>query len=250
MKRKYLLLTVSILTGVLIVLLASLLIILLRDNPAPATSSTTEQKLKSLTFYERLGLDNPPTIYGIGTNLNAYNPSIDRAGDVSFSLSYEDKTYKPVPFEEFGRTFERGGGLNTHPEFLLPVGTKIHSVSEGVVEDISKLYSNDYSVLVKISPESKWTINYEHVINPSVKKGERVYVDQVLAEVSPLGWPNKKFGKWALMKFSATSSEDDPRYVACPYDLLDESVKSTYEAQLLQLVKDWEKFKKDTTVYD
>ncbi|MBU0530850.1 MAG: hypothetical protein KKC05_04205, partial [Nanoarchaeota archaeon] len=86
----------------------------------------------------------PPTIYGIGINLEPYNPETGFAGDVSFDgLTYENRL-----FIEFGASMN-DGGLNVHPMFVIPRGTKIRAVSSGIVSVYKLHLDDDYDVHVK-----------------------------------------------------------------------------------------------------
>ncbi|MBR9677517.1 M23 family metallopeptidase [Candidatus Woesearchaeota archaeon] len=181
------------------------------------------------TFEEEL--QTPPTIYSIGINVDDV---------VMHDFHWTDKI-----FHEYGDSYEVGG-ISPHPEFYLPVGSKVYAVSNGVVESVPKLYSDDYSVLIN---HGSWTINYEHVLNPQVSKGDTVVVGDVIGEVSPLTAPDEGFGKWGLMIFKSSALAEDILSV-CPYALLDESVKDVELQKIQKIVSDYETFMNDESIHD
>jgi len=121
---------------------------------------------------------NPPTIYGIGINLSSFDPETNMAGDIYF---YEDLN---KVFIEYG---QNEGGLNVHPEFYAPLGTKIYSVSEGTVVAITEIeYTNDYNIGISRGDGDLWGLNYEHITNPYVEVGDQVQVGALAGMLLPV----------------------------------------------------------------
>lgn len=179
--------------------------------------------------------NEPPTLYNIGINLDRWNKETNMGGDVLFKkYKYDDKL-----FIEYGGEL---GGKNVHPEFYLPVGSKVFSSTNGIIGAISYIEpTNDYAVLITRGEGDKFTVNYEHVVNVIVKEGDEIKAGDLIGEVSPR---HEGFGITAIMIFR---HEDHMTY--CPYDLLHESVKETYENKIMQHVKDWEEFTGEN-IYD
>jgi len=74
---------------------------------------------------------------------------------------------------------------NPQPTFILPLGTKVRSLVDGVVVAIPTVWSGDFSVMVGTGDEkSPWRYETEHVINVVVKVGDKVKAGQIIAEVS------------------------------------------------------------------
>lgn len=186
--------------------------------------------------------DALPSIYNLGINVEPYNPATGKAGDIAFKDL--GASYESIVFQHFGYTMKPNERnpipkLNVHPEYFMPQGSKIFAVSDGVVRETPVLYSSDYSILVTPDDAPEWTLNYEHVTKPTVKKGDRVKAGQIIAEVSTNQMNGNGFGKWALMIFKSTS---DGILAICPYTLFHESVKTEMQGKLTRLVKDWESF--------
>src|SRR3990167_2893241 len=74
---------------------------------------------------------------------------------------------------------------NPQPTFILPLGTPVRSLVDGVVVDIPTVWSGDFSVMVGTGDEKNpWRYETEHVKNVVVKVGDKVSAGQVIAEVS------------------------------------------------------------------
>lgn len=93
-----------------------------------------------------------------------------------------------LPLDDFGRMFpittaRPTSQPNPQPTFYAPYGTPVLAVVSGVVTTIPTLYSNDFSVMIS-SGGSGGVWEHEHVINVSVRVGDRVTAGQQIAEVS------------------------------------------------------------------
>lgn len=139
---------------------------------------------------------------------------------------------------------------NPQPTFILPLGTPVRSLVDGVVANISVVWSGDYSIHVTKSGKlERWVYETEHVINPKVKVGDRVTAGQIIAEVSD-------FDKSAPPGFGAVEigilhggGEGPPEHV-CPFAYLDDSIKEETFKKMNDLFKSWEDYIGDKTLYD
>lgn len=241
MKKKIIIIT-SIILGVLVLLAAGVFVFAKYAN-----QNQEFKKSINKAFGPKVD-ESLPVLKNIGINLKPYDPATGMAGDVKFE-KIKSQYWQEIMFEHYGYKWKPNEnnpnpGLNNHPEYFLPAGTKIFAVSDGIVQDVKKIYSDDYSVLVTKQENSQWIINYEHVWNPVVKKGQVVKTGDPIAEVSTLQTKystGEAYGLWALAIFKgARDGEKIQNY--CPYLLFDPSVKSEMQAKLAQLVTDWEKF--------
>jgi hypothetical protein len=195
--------------------------------------------------------DSPPLLLkGIGINLANYDPTTGKAGDLVFT---KEKLQFGVLFTEYGFfipgsvTANSQDKKNPQPTFLVPLGTKVHSLVDGVVVDIPKLYSNDYSIMVASDTKSQWHYETEHIINPLVKVGDKVTSGQVIAEVSP---HNKDANAgYGLVEIGILKGGNPPQHV-CPFAYLDPSIKDEVGNKLLAFYKSWEEYKGDTKLHD
>lgn len=139
---------------------------------------------------------------------------------------------------------------NPQPTFILPLGTPVRSLVDGVVADMPTLWSGDLSIQVTKSGKlERWVYEVEHVINPKVKVGDLVSAGQVIAEVS-------NFDKGAPEGFGAVEigilhggGEGPPEHV-CPFAYLDDSIKMETYAKMKNLFKSWEEYTGDQSLYD
>lgn len=186
--------------------------------------------------------DIPPVTYNLGINFD----------DFAFTNS-DLSHYNNKVFLENGDvlTGPDGKEMLPHPMYVLPPGTEILSVVNGVVADIKyQKMHDDYSLV--IHPEnSSWTIDHDHVTNIKVEKGDQVTAGQVIAEspkaVGMLGQYNLGFTEIMIVNLS-DSRGNNP--TACLYNLLDDSVKQKMHAKIYKFVADWEEFKGDESIYN
>lgn len=192
----------------------------------------------------------PLLLKGIGINLDDYDPATGKAGDLVFTKS---RLQFSVLFTEFGFIIKADQSAtgkdkpNPQPTFLLPMGTKVHALVDGVVMDVPKLYSGDYSIMVAPDTNSQWRYETEHVTNPLVKIGDRVKAGQVIAEVSP---HNKEASSgYGMVEIGILKGGNPPKHL-CPFAYLDPSVKNDVAKKLLGLYKAWEEYKGDTSLHN
>lgn len=195
--------------------------------------------------------DTPPLkLKSIGITLGKYDPKTGKAGDIVFTNKNLEQSNGLI-FYDYGMVAEANSAaerrLNPQPTFILPLGTKVHSLVDGVVVNIPKLYSNDYSIQVGSSKDSQWLYETEHVINPLVKVGDAVKAGQVIAEVSP--HDSQYHPGFGLYEIGILHAGNPPTHV-CPFDYLDESIKSSVLANLTDFYKSWESYRNDQTLYD
>lgn len=181
----------------------------------------------------------------------AYNLGVD-FNDFYFS-EYDLEHYNNKVFLESGDTVSGPGGRSIlpHPTYILQPGTEILSITDGKVEDISyQKDHDDYSLLVSPS-NSSWKIDYDHVTNIRVSKGDSVVSGQVLAEspraTGSLGEYN--LGFMEIMVFQDSGPHGNNPTV-CFFNFLDDSVKTELHAKIYEFVSEWEEFKGDSDIYN
>ena len=123
---------------------------------------------------------------------------------------------------------------------MVPLGTKVRSLVDGVVFAIPTLWSGDYSIQVTADGQmQKWIYETEHVINPIVKVGDRVTAGQVIAEVGSFsGNDPKGFG---AVEIGILAGGNPPHHV-CPFAYLDESIKQDTFDKLNAHFKSWQEY--------
>lgn len=183
----------------------------------------------------------------LGVNFGAFDPSTGMAGDFKFT---KDTLQFNRIFFEYGFVVPANSvgpeKQNPQPTYIVPLGTKVHALVDGEVYDVPKLYSNDYSVMVK-GEGSDLIFETEHVMNVLVKKGDKVKAGQVIAEVSD--YDAKNYGGLGLVEIGILKGGNPPSHV-CPFDYLDDSIKEKSLKQISDLVDDWEEYMGDSKIYN
>ena len=156
------------------------------------------------------------------------------------SLGYDFSTgVVPILITDYGTLAHvdiKRPEYNLQPTFVLPAGTKVTAIIDGVVCMIPKLYSGDYSVMMAPScEEKKYMWEMEHVINVTVEVGDRVMAGQPVAEVSnysyeygdpqglDLSRPDRKYG-FDLVEIGLLEGGNAPVH-HCPWLYIDPNYK-------------------------
>lgn len=208
--------------------------------------------ISNITNIESLNLDTPPLkLKSIGVNIDYYDSETGRAGDFIF-------TKKKLQFDRLFMGFgfviplnmssSGQDKSNPQPTYIVPLGTPVRAIVDGVVANIPTLWSGDYSIQITTDGKmQKWIYEMEHIVNPKVKVGDRVSAGQVVGEVSNFnrGAP-EGFG---TVEIGILKGGGSPEHV-CPFAYLDESVKDDIQKKVIGLYKAWEEYKGDETLYD
>lgn len=194
--------------------------------------------------------NEPPLMMkSIGVNLDYFDSKTGKAGDFVFTKA---KLVMDRVFMDYGFFIPASSASpdknNPQPTFLLPMGTKVRSLVDGIVVTVSKLYSGDYSVHVAMDTNSPWRYETEHVINPIVKVGDMVKAGQVVAEVSPHDSEHNNGLGLVEIGILHGSGAGQPEHV-CPFAYLDPSVKDDILKKITAFYKSWEEYRGDQTLY-
>ena len=137
---------------------------------------------------------------------------------------------------------------NPQPTYIVPLGTPVRSLVDGVVAAMPTLWSGDISIQVTVDGKmQKWAYEIEHVINPKVKVGDSVKAGQVIAEVGSFGGGMPEgFG---AVEIGILKGGQIPEHI-CPFAYLDDSIKEETIKKMTELFKSWEEYVGDQTLYD
>jgi biotin carboxyl carrier protein len=187
----------------------------------------------------------------IGINLDYYNSTTNHAGDLVFTKTGIEQGGN-ILFSNFGELSKassaRAGGMpNPQPTFIVPLGTKIRSLVDGVVVRVEKLYSDDYTIQVASSTKSNWIYEIEHVMNQTVKVGDTVKGGQVIAEAST--HDSQYHPGFGIYETGILHAGNPPEHV-CLFNYLDDSIKEDTFAKLRGLFKSWEAYMGNSDLYD
>lgn len=183
-----------------------------------------------------------PLIKHIGINLAPYDPETNTVGDIVFTK--ETLSEYDMPYFDYGFQVEASSAAparkNPQPTFIVPLGTKVHSLVDGIVVNVPKLYSNDYSIHIAQSEESQMIFETEHVINVKVKVGDRVKAGDIIGEVSDYDAHN--YAGLGLYEIGILIPGNPPSHV-CPFLYLDDSIKENINESLQSLYKAWNEYR-------
>lgn len=137
---------------------------------------------------------------------------------------------------------------NPQPTFVLPLGTPVRSIVDGVVANMPTLWSGDISIQVTANGKmEKWIYETEHVTKALVKVGDKVKAGQVIAEVGSFGGGDPPgFG---AVEIGILKGGNPPEHV-CPFAYLDESIKEETFKKMKDLFRSWEEYTGDPTLYE
>ncbi len=232
----------------LVVIFVAIFLWLGRSN----STGSSDTQTSSGTASKKSTSDGPPLkIKHLGINLADFDPATGMSGDLKFTKAKFSSGIQLL-FSDYGYVIKAANSASgqdkasPQPTFIAPLGTKVRSLVDGVVYDVPKLYSGDYSVRVAESNKSQWLYETEHVINVVVKQGDRVKAGQVVGEVSD--YSAHGYDGLGLFEIGLLKGGNPPQHF-CPFSYLDESIKQSTFAQLAKLMKSWEEYRGDTTLY-
>src|SRR3989344_4844968 len=122
--------------------------------------------------------DEPPLkLKGIGVNFEDFKFTKEK-------LQF-DRLFMGFGFVIPGSSSSSGQNKsNPQPTYVVPLGTPVRSLVDGIVAAIPTLWSGDYSIQVTADGKmQKWVYETEHIINPKVAVGDKVTAGQVIGEV-------------------------------------------------------------------
>lgn len=197
--------------------------------------------------------DQPLPLKSIGFNLDYYDPSTNHAGDMVFTHEDHDLSGNfHFIFADFGtqdlRSPNDATKRNVQPTFVLPLGTKVHSLVDGVVVEVKTLYSNDYTIWVARSAGSQYIYETEHVDNPIVKKGDRVQGGQVIGEVST--HDSQYHPGFGIVEIGILRPSGSQAQHICPFHYLDPSIKAAMGKKILSVHQAWMSYVGIPTLYN
>lgn len=246
--------TILVIIGVLILFSATGLILLTKNTKSlKNTNLPYQSETKNFESPKSVQNSNEPPLKlkSIGINLESFDPKTSKAGDFQFT---KQKLQFNRLFMGYGFFIPKSSASpdkkNPQPTFILPLGTPVRSLVDGIVANIATVWSGDYSIQVTQSGQlERWVYETEHVLNPKVKVGDKVKAGQIIAEVS-------NFDKGAPSGFGAVEigilhgGGDGPPEHVCPFAYLDPTVKDDILSKIKAFNKAWADYIGDQTLYD
>lgn len=186
--------------------------------------------------YREINDAEVPLIKSLGVNIGAYDPQTKRAGDLIIEKAYDMN----VPLIDFGLVIPATSvgpeKTNPQPTFVVPPGTEVASLIDGVVVKVEQIYSGDYTIHVAPNKNSWYIYETEHVINPRVSNGDKVTAGQVIAEASNYAAQGNNGN--AVLEIGILLRGNPPAHI-CPFKYLDPSIKDETLANLRGIYEAW-----------
>lgn len=195
-----------------------------------------------------------PKIEHIGVEIDFYNKQTNKAGDFvfdTFTYPRSSELYRTKIFHDFGESALKPDGIvQQAPEltYIVPLGTKVRATTDGIITHITQQPEGDTEFVITKPESPLWIFGYDHVINPTIKKGDRVVVGQILGEAS-------NYDQWlrgdGYGLFEVSVVYTNTGYTGhCPFMYLDESVKQDYLNKIKALYASWEEYTGNSLLYD
>ena len=182
----------------------------------------------------------PFTIENLSVTFGKWDRVTNRAGDFYFTHDFQKI------FNEFGaQVLDYNGNIKELPtmDFLIKLDASVFAISEGEVTRIEyQEGSKDYEFSIQSLNDPLFTVIYDHLVNLKITVGNQVQPGDTLGNPRPL---NAEIGMLEIM-----INNSDTKRSYCPFNFFNEEKLEQYQQKVYQLIKDWEDFKGDTTIYD
>lgn len=145
-------------------------------------------------------------------------------------------TFVPFGFDsgERGQGAIGSGTKNPQPVFYAPIGTSVLAPITGVIIKVTKLYSNDFNIMMATSSNSKNIWEVEHVISVKVKVGDKISAGQAIASVGD--FDERYTPGIGLVELGMMISSNGPPTHYCPFAKIKATVKSKMISDLTAIV--------------
>jgi uncharacterized delta-60 repeat protein len=186
-------------------------------------------------------VDSRPLLENLGIEFGPYDPSTGKAGDFVFANGVSEEADLDKAFLEFGATVSGPDGPKLLPTFEyrgLAPDALVRSMTDGKVVAVQD-QGEDFEVRVSPGDGSTWLLIYDHLIALTVNQGDQVKSGQTLGKPS---------GGTSARRFEIQI--DHGNNFLCPLEVADPKLVGGLEAQISQLQRDWESFRKNTAIYD
>ncbi len=217
-----------------------------KNSPSTSTANKTQKQTS--------GTSDLLYLKSIGWNIDNYDAATNHAGDMVFTHEDHDLSGNfNLIFADFGTQDPRSANdptkRNVQPTFILPLGTKVHSLVDGVVANVEGLYSGDSTIMVTSNGQlTSYIYETEHIINPLVKKGDHVTGGQVIGEVST--HDSQYHPGFGIVEIGILHASGSQAQHICPFHYLDPSVKADIQKKILNIHKAWMDYVGNQSLYD
>lgn len=172
-----------------------------------------------------------------GATFGTHDTSAKTAGDVRMTRDYLNDGFT-IAVYMFGQALEGKVGNpmpNPNIEFAgLDTQITIVSAIDGIVGFVkAQADTDDTAVFLQPSEGSIWTVGYDHIVDVTVKQGDRVRVGQTIGKASP--------HRNGVYRYELQINKDVNGVTTfhCPVELLASNVRETTRTGMEQFITDW-----------
>jgi hypothetical protein len=185
---------------------------------------------------------DPFTIENLGVSFGTWDKQTNQAGDFDFSSASQ---FTKI-FGEFGsQTKDPTGQIKELPtmDFIIRTEAFVFAIAEGeVTRLVFQEETDDYEFSIQSLNDPSYTVVYDHVVNLKIQTGDRIQAGDTLGNPRP--WTSEVGGLEIMV------NNQDTKLSYCPLSFMNEEILNYSVQNITQLIKDWEEFKEDTTIYD
>ncbi len=186
------------------------------------------------------GGGKPPVLSNLAFEIAPWDKGTNKAGDLIFTkklLFNDGRVSNDKVFVEFGHSDTSRPGMPwVEYWFFVPLGTKVRAPAGGSAKVSFFEHTNDWGI--NIDNGSGWEVGLEHLAKVNVKSGDVVKAGDIVGEAAPRKTFNNEIAMTELAVFRGGVQVEK----FCPFQFLEDSLKSEYSQKLTRLAKDWEEF--------
>lgn len=200
--------------------------------------NTTAQQTQDRTNTNTVAAEETLELANLGgATFDTYDTSTKTAGDVRMTRDYLNDGFT-IAVYMFGQALEGKVGApmsNPNIEFAgLNTQITIVSAIDGIVGFVKEqAETSDTAVFLQPSEGSIWTVGYDHIVDVTVKQGDRVTVGQTIGKASP--------HRNGVYRYELQINKDLNGVTTfhCPVELLSTTVRESTRTQIEQFITDW-----------
>jgi len=190
--------------------------------------------------------DTAPVLKNLGVTFGNYSEETSQAG--SFLFIDNDRIKKIfVEFGEESSGFFGNSWESRTFDFLVAKDSNVYAICDGIVNTIRQPDEGLFEIEIQPTKESHWYAKIGYIGGVSVEVGDTIKAGQIVGKPST---PFKELGRVSIWINYYNPDEDSRNGYYAPFKLFDSELQNEYEAKLWQLMRDWEDFKHNWSIYD
>ncbi|MBN1154457.1 hypothetical protein JXB12_05990 [candidate division KSB1 bacterium] len=182
----------------------------------------------------------PFVIENLGVTFGDWDRETNCAGDFYFNHDFQKV------FSEFGaQVLDPDWNIKELPTFdyVIRNDAFVFAIAEGEVAVIdTQRSSGDYEISIRSLNDPSFSVYYDHLVNIRISVGDKIQPGDTLGNARPF---TSEIGSLEIMV-----NNTDTKLSYCPFCFFNEDKLDDYTKKVSRLMRDWEEFKGDSTIYD